>query len=158
MDVPELVASETILKSSVERMRASIYSTQVDLVCFKCGNIQHSELIGKLPEEPLCPKCASMLIAPCFWYSKLTTSSLEKKLKHEELSKDESLELSRARRAADLVLAYGKAGIIAQAVYGIGPQTASRVLAKMHDDEESFYRDLLESKLKFISTKPFWSK
>ncbi len=158
MDVPELVASETILKSSVDRMRASIYSTQVDLVCFKCGNIQHSELIGSMPKEPFCPKCASTLIAPCFWYSKLTNSSLKKKLNHEELSKDEILELSKARRAADLVLAYGKAAIIAQAVYGIGPQTASKVLAKMHDDEESFYRDLLESKLKFISTRPFWSK
>ncbi|MFQ6011936.1 MAG: hypothetical protein ACE5KG_07170, partial [Nitrososphaerales archaeon] len=158
MDVPELVAPETILKSSVERMKASIYSTQVDLVCFKCGNLERSELIGGLPEEPFCPSCSSRLISPCFWYSELTKSSLEKKMRHEELSNDESVELSKARRAADLVLAYGRGAIIAQAVYGIGPQTAAKVLAKMHDDDEAFYKDLLESKLKFISTRPFWSK
>lgn len=67
------------------------------------------------------------------------------------------MELAKARRAADLVLSYGRKAIIAQAVYGIGPQTAAKILAKMHDDEESFYKDLLEAKLKFISTRPFWS-
>jgi ATP-dependent Lhr-like helicase len=46
--------------------------------------------------------------------------------------------------------------VIAQAVYGIGPQTAARILAKMHEDDERFYKELLEAKLKFIETRPFW--
>jgi ATP-dependent Lhr-like helicase len=45
---------------------------------------------------------------------------------------------------------------VAQAVYGVGPQTAARILARMEEDEEKFYRDLLEAKLKFIETRPFW--
>ncbi|MDA4118864.1 MAG: hypothetical protein OK455_11050, partial [Thaumarchaeota archaeon] len=65
-------------------------------------------------------------------------------------------ELAKARRAADLVLSYGRRAIVAQSVYGIGPQTAARILAKMHEDEETFYRELLEAKLKFIETRPFW--
>jgi hypothetical protein len=39
---------------------------------------------------------------------------------------------------------------------GIGPQTASRILAEMHDDEEAFYRDLLEAKIRFVTTRQFW--
>ena len=71
---------------------------------------------------------------------------------------DELKALSRARRSADLVLSYGRSAVVAQCVYGIGPQTASRILAKMHDDEKQFYKDLLEGKLKFITTRPFWDK
>ena len=84
--------------------------------------------------------------------SKLAKRRLEK----DPLSEDEKSELAKARRSADLVLSYGRRAIIAQAVYGIGPQTAARILARMEDDEESFYKELLEAKLKFIETRPFW--
>jgi ATP-dependent Lhr-like helicase len=83
---------------------------------------------------------------------------LEKKLKSTPLEEADRETLARARRSADLVLSYGRRVVIAQCVYGIGPQTASRILAKMHDDDRSFYKDLLEAKLKFITTRPFWDK
>ena len=83
---------------------------------------------------------------------------LEKKLKGKTLEDTERDTLARARRSADLVLSYGQRAVIAQCVYGIGPQTAGRILAKMHDDEKAFYKDLLEAKLKFITTRPFWDR
>jgi ATP-dependent Lhr-like helicase len=48
--------------------------------------------------------------------------------------------------------------VVAQAVYGIGPQTAAKILARMHDDEKEFYRDLLEAKLRFITTRSYWQR
>ena len=54
------------------------------------------------------------------------------------------------------MLSYGKKAVVAQTVYGIGPQTASRILAEMRDDEEAFYRDLLEAKIRFVTTRQFW--
>ncbi len=63
----------------------------------------------------------------------------------------------RTRRSADLVISYGRRRVVAQSVYGIGPQTASRVLSKMHEKDEEFYKDLLEAKLQFIATKPYWN-
>jgi len=32
-----------------------------------------------------------------------------------------------------------------------------QVLAKMHEKDEAFYRDLLEVKLRLITTKPYWN-
>ncbi|MGH9919448.1 MAG: hypothetical protein ACRD6W_11360, partial [Nitrososphaerales archaeon] len=72
------------------------------------------------------------------------------------LTEDERSELAKARRGADLVLSYGRRAVVAQSVYGIGPQTAARILARMHEDDERFYKELLEAKLKFIETRPFW--
>jgi ATP-dependent Lhr-like helicase len=85
------------------------------------------------------------------------TSILQKKRTKQSIDENEQKALTRARRSADLVIAYGKRAVVAQSVYGIGPQTASRVLAKMHESDEEFYKDLLEAKLQFIATKPYWN-
>jgi hypothetical protein len=40
--------------------------------------------------------------------------------------------------------------------WGIGPQTAAGILAKMHVRDDDFYADLLKAKLRYIQTRPFW--
>jgi ATP-dependent Lhr-like helicase len=122
----------------------------------KCGLGQGFTTIGEVAEEPRCASCASGLLSPAFWTASQVTKLMSRKLARDVLSDDERSELAKARRAADLVLSYGRRAIIAQAVYGIGPQTAARILAKMDEEEETFYRELLEAKLKFIETRPFW--
>lgn len=97
------------------------------------------------------------MLTPCFWGTWEVVGLLRKRRERAALNDDERSKLTRARRAADLVLSYGKKAVVAQSVYGIGPQTASRILAEMHEDEESFYRGLLEAKIRFITTRQFWS-
>jgi ATP-dependent Lhr-like helicase len=130
----------------------------VDLLCFECGEINQAETVKKLSVKPQCKSCGSALLAVSTWSSDYLSRILEKKRKAEPLEDDERESLSRARRSADLVLSYGRRAIVAQCVYGIGPQTASRILARMHDDEKSFYKDLLQAKLKFITTRQFWDR
>jgi ATP-dependent helicase Lhr and Lhr-like helicase len=96
-------------------------------------------------------------LAPVFWSTGYVTTLLRKKRDRESLDENEQKVLTRARRSADLVIAYGRRAVIAQSVYGIGPQTASRVLSKMHEDDNEFYNDLLEAKLQFITTRPYWN-
>ena len=158
IDIPELVAPETVERDSIERLRFSLDNMTVDLLCFDCGEISQSETIKKLPPKPKCGGCGSSLLAVSTWSSSYLARVLEKKRKAQPLEEDERDALSRARRSADLVLSYGRRAVIAQRVYGIGPQTASRILARMHDDEKSFYKDLPEAKLKFITTRQFWDK
>jgi ATP-dependent Lhr-like helicase len=156
LDVPELVAPDSLTTTTIEKMKLTIYGTSMELVCMKCGHPQGFKTIGETAEEPHCSSCGSGLLAPSFWSSGQVTKLTKRKLHKESLSEDEKSELAKARRAADLVLSYGRRAIIAQAVYGIGPQTAARILARMEEDEASFYKELLEAKLKFIETRPFW--
>jgi len=156
LEVPEAVAPDSLGRSSYQRMKASIFGTDVSLVCMKCGADQGPATVGDLPEEPRCSTCGSGLLAPCFYGTAKTLDLLERRGAGSKLNDDERAELSKARRAADLVLSYGKRAVVAQTVYGIGPQTASRILAEMRDDEEAFYRDLLEAKIRFVTTRQFW--
>jgi ATP-dependent helicase Lhr and Lhr-like helicase len=156
LEVPEAVAPDSLGKSSYQRMKATIFGTEVSLLCMKCGSDQGSATIGELPEEPRCISCGSGLLAPCYWGSAKVSELVRRREAKAQLNEEERAELSKARRGADLVLSYGKKAVVAQTVYGIGPQTASRILAEMHDDEEAFYRDLLEAKIRFVTTRQFW--
>lgn len=158
LDVPELVAPETVEKDTIERLRYSLDNMTVDLLCFECGTLMHAVVVKALSKKPSCSSCGSGLLAVSSWSTDFLTRILEKKLAAKPLEHGEVDALSRARRSADLVLSYGRRAVVAQCVYGIGPQTASRILARMHDEDKSFYKDLLEAKLKFITTRPFWDK
>lgn len=155
LEVPEAVAPESLGKTMYQRMKATVLGMPVEMVCIKCGTSQGRIAIAELPEEPRCVTCSSGLLVPCFWGSERVRELLSKRSERRLLD-EERTELARARRSADLVLSYGKKAVIALSIYGIGPQTASRILAEMHDDEQEFYRSLLEAKLRFITTRQFW--
>jgi len=157
LEVPELMAPEATISDAIGRVRLAIASRQASLICFNCGNVMEV-VIGDLDDRPSCSVCRSGLLAVSFWMADLVQSILTKKLRKEKLTDEEQKVLVRARRSADLILSYGKKAALALAVYGVGPQTASKILAKMHDDEEALYKDLLEAKLKFIQTRPYWDR
>ena len=58
--------------------------------------------------------------------------------------------------SAPLIQAYGKRALIALSVYGIGVETARRILKKIHKEEEHFFYDLLEAQKNFIKNKKYW--
>jgi len=157
VDIPELIAPENVAADNMARLRLSIEGRSIDLLCFDCGSLTTDVSIASLPEHPSCTKCESKLLAPVFWSSNYVAGVLGKKRLKKPLDENDQKALTRTRRSADLVIAYGRRAIIAQSVYGIGPQTASRVLSKMHETDDVFYRDLLEAKLQFITTRPYWN-
>ncbi|MGD0994130.1 MAG: hypothetical protein ABR909_01235 [Candidatus Bathyarchaeia archaeon] len=57
-----------------------------------------------------------------------------------------------------MILRYGKQAVRALQVKGVGPETASRILGKMHPQEEQFYMDLLKAKIQYLRTREFWDK
>ena len=156
IDIPELIAPETIEKDTISRLKFSLDNISVDLLCFECGNAGYNLTVKSLPLKPLCENCKSGLLAVSTWSTDLVSKILERKLNGSELDESDRTILAKSRRSADLVLSYGRRAVVAQCVYGIGPQTASRILAKMHDCEKDFYKDLLDAKLHFITTRQFW--
>jgi ATP-dependent Lhr-like helicase len=83
---------------------------------------------------------------------------LRNRQRGKELSQEDVKELSTARRSADLTLSYGKMAIMAMEVKGIGPETASRILGRMHPRDEEFYMDLLKAKIQYLRTREFWKE
>jgi hypothetical protein len=81
---------------------------------------------------------------------------LQKRRRGDELSPEELKELTQARRKADLILSYGKQAVRALQVKGVGAETASRILGKMHPNQDDFYTDLLKAKIQYLRTREYW--
>jgi len=102
--------------------------------------------------------CGANLLASLGFYidSSNLRDILKRRLEGKEVSTEELEQLTYARRTADLALSYGRKALIALQVKGVGPETAFRILGKMHPKEEDFYVDLLQAKVQYLRTKPYW--
>ncbi len=156
VEIPDLLAPEGA--DNLERMRTYLDHELVNLVCLECGTLHEGRVIKELGERPQCEACDSRLLGLAPWWADHVQSVVKRKLTREELEEEDRKLLIRTRQSADMVLSYGRRAVVALSVYGIGPQTASRILARMHDDEEALYRDLLEAKLQFITTREYWDR
>ena len=158
VEAPELFSPEAERESSLERMRMSLDAMAVNLLCFQCGTFLEGGRISELPEKPACAKCGSNLLGVLTWSAWAVRDALSRKMMKLDLAEEEQKSLARVRQTADLVAVYGRKAVIAQSVYGVGPQTASKILSKMHEEDKAFYEDLFEAKLRYITTRQFWDE
>jgi ATP-dependent Lhr-like helicase len=157
-DMSELMAPERVLLNNIDRMKKAIEARTAKLLCMSCNDWNGERKIRSLEERPACEKCGSKLLALLYMSQDVghVCEILKKRLGGKELANEELKELTQARRTADLVLSYGKKAIIALEVKGVGPETASRILGKMHHKEDEFYMDLLKAKIQYLRTREFW--
>ena len=159
-DVTELMAPEKVIVNNIDQLKMAIDAREAKLLCMKCGEGILQEKIKNLPEQPQCSKCGSGLMAPLYRSQDLAhlQDALVRRREGKELTPEELKELSQARRKADLILSYGKQAVRALQVKGVGPEAASRILGKMHPQEDKFYMDLLKAKIQYLRTREFWDK
>jgi ATP-dependent Lhr-like helicase len=159
-DISELMAPQHVLLSNIEKMKRAAEAKTATLMCINCGEWAAEKKIKALPEQPTCEKCGSRLLALLYpgQEAKRLMEILRKRRDGKTLTEEELREISHARRTADLILSYGRKAIIALKVKGVGPETAFRILGKMHPSEEEFYMDLLKAKIQYLRTREFWEE
>ncbi|UCE95948.1 MAG: DEAD/DEAH box helicase [Candidatus Bathyarchaeota archaeon] len=157
-EVAELMAPEKIFLSNIERMKRSTIARIVRLLCLSCGKLIEEQRIRDLSEKPICKKCGSGLLAKLMRRQdpKVMWNLMKQRQDGREVTPEELEELTYIRRTADLILSYGKRAVIALQAKGVGPETAFRILGRMHTSEDSFFMDLLKAKINFIKSYPYW--
>jgi ATP-dependent Lhr-like helicase len=145
-------AEREILKKLKERLE----NRRIKLFCVHCGKWSATFTIKHLDEYPKCRLCGARFLAIIYRREKDTIKAVRKRLKKQKVTEEEEELIIQAKRSADLMLAYGKKAALALSGRGIGPQTASRVLAKMQTEEEDLLRDILEAERTYARTRRFW--
>ncbi len=137
--------------------RKRLLTTRVRLLCMNCADYNLVKEARAVDEEPECPKCGSRLIAALHRSQQKVEDIVKKRLKKKELNPEDLHTFQTARRSADLVIVYGKKAVVTLAGRGVGPETAARILSRMHTSKEKLLRDILEAEKTFARTKIYWS-
>jgi ATP-dependent Lhr-like helicase len=133
-----------------------LMSGRVKLVCVNCGQWQQTFVVKEIPEKIRCRKCEARLLGIVHPMNIDAINLVKKKIRG-TIAESEMGRYERIRKSADLFLVYGKKAAVAMAARGIGPETAKRILARFHKDEDDFLRDILEEERRFIRTRKYWS-
>ncbi|EMA71153.1 DEAD/DEAH box helicase [Halorubrum distributum] len=136
----------------IETVRERIRDDRVILFCLHCTDWKHTTKVRRVRDQPECPDCGSTRIAALNPWDEETVEAVRAREKDDEQER----RTERAHRAASLVQTHGKRAVIALAARGVGPHNAARIINKLREDEDEFYRDVLRQEREYARTQSFW--
>ncbi|WP_290814674.1 DEAD/DEAH box helicase [Halovivax sp.] len=148
----ELLSPENADAGIIETVRERIRDDRIILLCTHCKEWKSRTKVRRVREQPECPNCGSTRIAALNpWADEVVDA-----VRAEEKDDEQEYMTERAYRSASLVQSHGKRAVIAMAARGVGPHNAARIINKLREDEDEFYRDILRQEREYARTQSFW--
>jgi ATP-dependent Lhr-like helicase len=148
----ELLSPENADASVIRTVRERIQNDGVILFCLHCRDYEHTKPVKRVRDQPTCPECGSTRVAALNPWDDDAVAAV----RADEKDDDQEKLTERAYRAASLVQSHGKQAVVALAARGVGPHNAARIINRLREDEEEFYRDILRREREYARTRSFW--
>ena len=148
----ELLTPENADASVIQTVKERIQNDRVILFCLHCTDWKRTTQVKRVPDQPQCPHCESTRIAALNPWDEETIAAVRTPEKDEE----QQQKTERAYQSASLVQSHGKQAVIALAARGVGPRNAARIINKLRENEDEFYRDILSREREYARTRSFW--
>ncbi len=148
----ELLTPENADASVVQAVRQRIRDDRVKLFCTHCTDWEQETKVRRVADQPECPRCGSTRVAALSpWADDAVTA-----VRADDRDDEQRDRTERVFRNASIVQSHGKKAVIALSARGVGPRNAARVINRHREDEDDFYRDILEREREYARTKAFW--
>jgi ATP-dependent Lhr-like helicase len=148
----ELLSPENADASVIKTVKERIQSDRVILTCLHCKEWDRKQQVKRVRDQPSCPQCGSTRIAALNPWAEEVVSAVRTDDKDDEQEKM----TERAYRSGSLVQSHGKRAVVALAARGVGPHNAARIINRLREDEDEFYRDILRQEREYARTQSFW--
>ncbi|WP_100182791.1 DEAD/DEAH box helicase [Candidatus Nitrosotenuis aquarius] len=145
----------SIDKGILDLVKARLFKTSHRFICARCGKWERVMKTNEIENIPICPYCKARQVAVTFYSDYDLAKIIQKKSAGKKITQDENRRFSRAWKAASLLENFGKTALIVLSGYGVGVDTASRILRNMVD-EETLYRQIYEAERQYVTTRGFW--
>ena len=142
-------------KGILDLVKARIQKTKHRLICARCGKWERAVETNKVKNILVCPYCKGRQITATYYSDYELSKIIRKKHDGKKLSADEKHKFDRAWKVSSLIENFGKTAIIVMSGYGVGADTAARILRNMID-EEYLFKQIYEAERQYVVTRGFW--
>lgn len=145
----------SIDKGILDLVKTRLFKTSHRFICARCGKWERVVKTNEIENIPVCPYCKARQITTTFYSDHDLAKIIQKKAAGKKITADENHRFARAWKTASLLENFGKTALIVLSGYGVGVDTASRILRNMID-EETLYRQIYEAERLYVTTRGFW--
>ncbi|AJW71856.1 DEAD/DEAH box helicase [Nitrosopumilus adriaticus] len=142
-------------KGILDLVKARLQKTKHRLICARCGKWERLVETHEVKNILICPYCKGRQITATYHSDYDLPKIIRKKHEGKRLSTDEKHKFDRAWKVSSLVENFGKIAITVISGYGVGADTAARILRNMVD-EEHLFKQIYEAERQYVVTRGFW--
>ena len=142
-------------KGILDLVKARLAKTKHRLICARCGKWERVIETNEAKNILICPYCKGRQITATFYSDYDLSKIVRKKHEGKKLTPEEKHKFDRAWKVASLIESFGKTAITVIAGYGVGADTAARILRNMVD-EDHLFRQIYEAERQYVVTRGFW--
>ncbi|MBS3926257.1 MAG: DEAD/DEAH box helicase [Nitrosarchaeum sp.] len=142
-------------KGIIDLVKARLAKTKHRLICARCGKWERVMETNEVKNELFCPYCKARQITATFYSDYDLPKIIRKKFEGKKLTLDEKHRFDRAWKVSSLIENFGKIAVTVMSGYGVGADTAARILRNMIDDEHIF-KQIYEAERQYVVTRGFW--
>ena len=142
-------------KGIIDLVKARLAKTKHRLICARCGKWERVVETNEVKGVLICPYCKARQITATYYSDYDLQKIIQKKYVGKKLSSDEKHKFERAWKVSSLIGNFGKTAITVLSGYGVGADTAARILRNMVDDEYLF-KQIYEAERQYVVTRGFW--
>lgn len=151
----ELISPARADRTLLDAIKNRLLDERVLLGCLNCREWTSETRVKRASKSTKCPKCEGILLGVTRPWNE-TGKRVMKRKKGSDLDDEERKELQRLATSANLVADHGERALLALAARGVGPETAGRILARLHEGEDAFLRAIMEAEINYAKTRQFW--
>ncbi|AFS79963.1 DEAD/DEAH box helicase [Candidatus Nitrosopumilus koreensis AR1] len=142
-------------KGILDLVKTRLEKTKHRLICARCGKWERVVETNEVKNILICPYCKGRQITATFYSDYDLPKIIRKKYEGKKLTSEEKHKADRAWKVSSLVENFGKTAIIVMSGYGVGADTAARILRNMVD-EEHLLKQIYEAERQYVVTRGFW--
>ncbi|WP_428325041.1 DEAD/DEAH box helicase [Nitrosopumilus sp.] len=142
-------------KGILDLVKARLDKTKHRLICARCGKWERVVETNEVKNILICPYCKGRQITATFYSDYDLPKIIRKKHEGKKLTSEEKHKADRAWKVSSLVENFGKTAIVVMSGYGVGADTAARILRNMVD-EEHLFKQIYEAERQYVVTRGFW--
>jgi ATP-dependent Lhr-like helicase len=144
-----------INKGILELVKSRLFKTKHRVICARCGKWERVFETNEIKSTLVCPYCKSRQITSTFYSDYDLQKIIQKKYQGKKISQDENHRFERAWKVSSLIENFGKTAFVVISGFGVGADTAARILRNMID-EETLYKQIYEAERQYVMTRGFW--